>query len=400
MAPAEVGAGAGTMVQPGTIAPADATPPDPQGRLHQAAGWALKALGASGIGSYSWQPPDRLAPITWHGVLGPEQLHAVAGHYRDRLIECALQGERAKIILPDAAAAEAPYLAAIRATGARMIMALPLMDAEVGGVLVIVWSDPKPRIDEALVSLIASQAALGIGNLRLRLELDHESRRAQLMRSDVERLHDRARQAAALEQRQALACDLHDSVMQTLFSLRLAAQVALDSLERSPAQTQAALETVLHLTRNAGTEMRTLLFELRDSALASEGLAHALERYVDLVRRHSNLWIDLHVSYEVSLPARYEESIYRLVQEGLTNVVKHAHATRASIILTTDQAEIILRVEDDGTGFITTDPECESCGLRLMRERVSKLGGTFHLGNRREGGAYLRVALPVPEEHT
>ena len=207
-------------------------------------------------------------------------------------------------------------------------------------------------------------------------------------------------QAATLEQRQALAYDVHDSVMQTLFSLHLAAEVALDRWEREPAQAHAALELAMRLIRDARLEMRTLLFELRENTLESDGLAGALEKFIDLVRRHHDLRLQLQAACDVPLPALYQETLYRLVQEGLTNVVKHARTSHASIILTADGAEISLRIEDDGIGFAQAEPECASCGLMTMRERVSTLGGTLRLGTNPRGGAYVHAALPMPEERS
>jgi signal transduction histidine kinase len=212
------------------------------------------------------------------------------------------------------------------------------------------------------------------------------------------RLLERARQAAAMEQRQALARDLHDSVTQTIFSLQLAAQVALDNWEAQPAQAREALEMVLHLALGASAEMRTLLFELRENALESEGLARALERYVDMVRHRSALPVDLHVEWAHRLPAPYEEVLYRVAQEALTNVLKHARAAHASVALAADTTRASLYVADDGIGFATAEPAFDSYGLVVMRERVSALGGTLRLGNRPEGGAYVAVELPLPEE--
>jgi signal transduction histidine kinase len=214
---------------------------------------------------------------------------------------------------------------------------------------------------------------------------------------EIEHLYTRAQQATALEQRQALACDLHDSVMQTLFSLHLAAQVARDLCEREPAQAGAALEMVLRLACDARREMRTLLFELRENALVSEGLAPALQHFVEQVGHQSDLQITLQLQSEVSPPLPYQEALYRLAREGITNVIKHAQARHASVILSADAAGIRLRIEDDGAGFAQAKPESASCGLRLLRERLQALGGTLHLGNRAEGGAYLEMIMPLPE---
>jgi signal transduction histidine kinase len=137
---------------------------------------------------------------------------------------------------------------------------------------------------------------------------------------------------------------------------------------------------------------------LRDNVLASEGLACALERYVDRIDRQNDLRIGLQLQPGVRLPRSYQESLYRLAREGITNVIKHAQARHASVILTADDAGISLRVEDDGVGFRQAEPECASCGLRLLRERVRTLGGTLRLGNLAQGGAFLDVTLPLPEE--
>jgi signal transduction histidine kinase len=214
---------------------------------------------------------------------------------------------------------------------------------------------------------------------------------------EIEHLYARAQHATALEQRQALACDLHDSVMQTLFSLHLAAQVARDRCEREPAQACAALEMVLRLACDARREMRALLFELRENALVSEGLTPALQHFVEMVGHHSDLQITLQLQDAARLPASYQEALYRLAREGITNVIKHGQARHASVILSADAAGIWLRIEDDGVGFAQAEPECESCGLRLLRERLQALGGTLRLGNRAEGGAYLAATIPLPE---
>jgi signal transduction histidine kinase len=151
-------------------------------------------------------------------------------------------------------------------------------------------------------------------------------------------LLERARQAAAMEQHQAPARDLHESVTQTVFSLQLAGRVALDNWAAQPAQAREALEMVLHLALGASAEMRTLLFELRENALESEGLARALERYVDMVRHRSALPVELHVEGMRRLPAPCEEVLYRVAREALTNVVKHARATQARVVLAADGA--------------------------------------------------------------
>jgi signal transduction histidine kinase len=205
----------------------------------------------------------------------------------------------------------------------------------------------------------------------------------------------RTHQVAAREERQRIARDLHDSVTQTLFGLQAVAQAALDFWETQPAQARAAVETILHLARGASVEMRTLLCELRDEALQNAGLARALEKHIAMLRHQSGLAVDLEVAPDLRLPPQHAEALYRIVKEALSNVVKHAQARRAGIVVAPREGGVGVRVEDDGVGFPTGGPAVDAFGLRGMHERVRALGGTVQVGNRSTGGAYVRADLPL-----
>jgi signal transduction histidine kinase len=202
-------------------------------------------------------------------------------------------------------------------------------------------------------------------------------------------------QVAAREERQCLARDLHDSVTQTLFGLQAVAQAALDFWETQPAQARAAVETILYLARAASVEMRMLLCELRDEALQNAGLAGALEKHIAMLRHQSGLAVDLEVAPDLQLPPQHAEVLYRIVQEALANVVKHARARRAGITIALRDGWVSVRVEDDGVGFPARRPAVDAFGLRGMRERVRALGGTVQVGNRSTGGTYVSAELPL-----
>jgi signal transduction histidine kinase len=114
-----------------------------------------------------------------------------------------------------------------------------------------------------------------------------------------------------------------------------------------------------------------------------------------MLRHRTALQIDLRVTWNRDVPAAYEEALYRVAQEALTNVLKHARATRAIVILTAEATRVVLDIADDGIGFASAEPAFDSYGLVVMRERVGELGGTVRLGNRPEGGASVRVELPL-----
>lgn len=169
-------------------------------------------------------------------------------------------------------------------------------------------------------------------------------------------LHARIHQIATEEERRRIARELHDSVTQTLTGLQAVAQVALDSWETQPQQARAAVETIQQLARGASVEMRTLLFALRDETLEQEGLAGALEKHVAMIRHQSGLRVDLEVAPGLRPPPRHEEAVYRIVQEALANVVKHARAQRANVSLASRAGWVGVRVEDDGVGFPPAGP--------------------------------------------
>jgi signal transduction histidine kinase len=203
--------------------------------------------------------------------------------------------------------------------------------------------------------------------------------------------------AAALAERRRLACDLHDSVTQTLISLHLSAQAAADLWDTQPVRARAALDTVCHLAAGATTEMRAVLVDLHDAVLERRGLVAALEAHCAVVGHCSGLQVGVRFDGAgAQMPAAYERAICRIVREALANVVKHARASRATVTLTRDRT-VRVCIEDDGVGF-DTSTEPFTYGLVGMRERVAALGGWLHLDSQPTRGARVVVELPVPDD--
>jgi signal transduction histidine kinase len=107
------------------------------------------------------------------------------------------------------------------------------------------------------------------------------------------------------------------------------------------------------------------------------------------------LVVDLEVASGLQLPPQHAEALYRIVQEALANVVKHARARRAGITIARRDGRVSVRVEYDGVGFPAEGPAVDAFGLRGMRERVQALGGMVQVGNGRTGGAYVSAELPL-----
>jgi signal transduction histidine kinase len=222
---------------------------------------------------------------------------------------------------------------------------------------------------------------------------------ADVLASAIEnaRLYRRAQEAAVLEERGRLARDLHDSVSQQLFSMTLTAQAARAQLAKNPTRATSQLERLQETATAALAEMRALIFQLRPPGLSEQGLVAALQQHVSALGRREGLTVELHVSGEERYTRGAEQAIYRIVQESLNNIVKHAGTCNVAISLDMQPEQLLLRVADDGYGF---DLDSESylssrhLGLTSMRERAAELGGTLDLHSRPGQGTEVTVVVP------
>jgi len=145
---------------------------------------------------------------------------------------------------------------------------------------------------------------------------------------------------------------------------------------------------------NAVQELRALAVELRPKALDDFGLAPALERLVDTYSRRTGLEVDSHLAgLEPRLAEPVESALYRIAQESLTNVARHARASRVGVDLASDAASVVLVVRDDGAGF--DGDRMGHGGLRGMRERAVLVGGALELREPDGGGVEVRVEVPA-----
>ena len=223
-----------------------------------------------------------------------------------------------------------------------------------------------------------------------------ERRRAALELAESQR---REGERAALE-RQRIARDLHDSVSQSLFSTTLRVRTAQRALEReglhSTGPVGEELSEIGQLTRGALAEMRALIFELRPGALAEEGLVAAVTKQALALSTREGLAIEVEGPGErLPLAPQVEEQLYRLGQEALANVVKHARASSATVRIAAKADTVSMEVSDDGRGFDQAAVGPGHFGLRSMRGRVVDLGGRLEVTSAPGRGTILRVEVPA-----
>jgi PAS domain S-box-containing protein len=211
------------------------------------------------------------------------------------------------------------------------------------------------------------------------------------------RLQDQSEQLAVLEERQRLARELHDSVTQALYSVTLyadAARMAFSAKKWDALETN--LQEVRNMAREAMYDMRLLVFELRPFMLETEGLVSVLRARLAAVEDRAGLKTEVLVDGERRLPIAIEEELYRIAQEGLNNVVKHAAAKHVRIHIKYDEIDVSLEMIDDGLGFDTkTADQSGGFGLQGIKERVQRLGGSLEIESAPGKGTHLKVRVPI-----
>ncbi|HWH05704.1 MAG TPA: sensor histidine kinase, partial [Gaiellaceae bacterium] len=196
--------------------------------------------------------------------------------------------------------------------------------------------------------------------------------------------------AAQEQERARLALELHDETGQALTSILL----GLKRIEEEPTAERVA--EVRELVVETLRRVRRLAVELRPSALDDFGLETALRRLVEGFAENAPMRVDLHTRLgEERLPAEVETALYRIVQESLTNVAKHAEAASVSVLVTRKARSVSLLVEDDGRGFSEEDARTDALGLVGMRERVGLLGGRFAVESSAGRGTTIAVEVPL-----
>jgi signal transduction histidine kinase len=264
--------------------------------------------------------------------------------------------------------------------GVRSFLAIPLASRErVFGYVRLSWTRPHaftPRHAE-LATAFATQAAIAFENARL---------------------FDVAQRQAAVEERQRLARELHDSVTQSLFSITLfarAAELGLAQAGVDPDGTVGrSIGQLRTLTQGALAEMRALIFELRPDALAEEGLVVALTRQAAALTAREGLPIAVDgPTMRLPIPAEVEEHLYRIALEALHNTLKHAGATRAWVSIGAEPGRVLVEIGDDGCGFDPSLPRPGHLGLTTIAERAARVGGQLMIESAPGQGSRTTVIL-------
>ena len=243
------------------------------------------------------------------------------------------------------------------------------------GTLMVTKLKGKPRFEQRQVNLVetlATQASVAIEYARAQVEL---------------------RRLGLMEERERIAKELHDGIIQSLFAVGMGLEGT--ALASGSPTTAARIESAVEQLDRVIRDLRNYIFGLRPGILADRQLDQALRMLAEEIqaRSHVAIDVDLDAGVAASLSGRSAD-IVQLTREALSNVARHAHASRAHLSLSRRGTQAILTVDDDGVGF---DPGAGSVGngLRNMRERAASLQGALDVSRRDGKGTRLRVTFPI-----
>jgi PAS domain S-box-containing protein len=211
-------------------------------------------------------------------------------------------------------------------------------------------------------------------------------------------LYAQAQTVAALQERQRLARDLHDAVSQTLFAASITAESLPFLSDRDPEAAREALRDLQVMTRGAMAEMRTLLLTLRPDSLERSDFEVLIRQLADALAAKAQLQTQIDLKNPDRLPIQVKPVFYRIAQEALTNIGKHASARQVVIRLEAAQAQDCARltIRDDGRGFDPAAVTGDRLGLKIMRERAGEIGANLAIETRPGEGTMIEVVWEDP----
>lgn len=282
-----------------------------------------------------------------------------------------------------------------------LAMFYPIMDGwgwQIEGLAIVILDSIACFLVGSYANMIQRSDLARGANQRLLVEVQEAYRKLQDYAMQVE-------EQAILSERSRMARELHDSVTQTIFSMNLTVQSARMLWKVDRARVAEQLDRLQELTRSAVSEIQVLVSQLRPHTLADESLQKSLERLIDERQQRDGMQILLEVSGERNLPQSTVSGLYRIVQEALNNVIKHAGTRKAVVRIQLDDRPAYLEIEDRGIGFEPDNAarDLNHIGLAGMSDRARELGWKLEINSHPGRGTRIRIeearewqATPVP----
>lgn len=222
----------------------------------------------------------------------------------------------------------------------------------------------------------------------------------QRLSTDNAELAERARLSAVVEERQRLARELHDAVSQQLFAISMTATAIGRTIEKDFDKAQRQVTLIEEMSSVAQSEMRALLLHLRPVHLEGKRLTQGLHELLLELKAKVPIEIDFDMDEEIRLAKGIEDHLFRIVQEALSNTLRHSKATEMELRLKKRSEMVRLTIQDNGIGFDMDVKKHASYGMVSMQERVNEIGGSIHIISAPNKGTRIDIRVPIVLEES
>ncbi|XID95857.1 sensor histidine kinase [Paenibacillaceae bacterium WGS1546] len=239
---------------------------------------------------------------------------------------------------------------------------------------------------------------LGVQLSKLGRKWEEQVTSLQRLSTNNAELASQARMSAVVEERQRLARELHDAVSQQLFAISMTATAAGRTLDHDFERARRQVELIEEMASAAQSEMRALLLHLRPVHLEGKRLEQAIPELVEEMKAKVPVDIAIDIEQDLPLNKGVENHLFRIVQEALSNTLRHAKATRMDIVLQRRGDSVRLGIKDNGIGFDPQVKKQASYGMTNMEERVNELGGSLNIASAPGKGTRIEIRVPLVAE--
>jgi len=225
--------------------------------------------------------------------------------------------------------------------------------------------------------------------------MQNHVRSLQRLAEENEAFSKEAHKTAVIEERQRLARDLHDAVSQQLFAITMMSEAIIKQMDEQPQMAKKQLQDVVEAAYHSQAEMRALLLHLRPVYLSGKTLADGVTSLVNDLEAKSNMSFDLSLPEKLELSEVVEEHVFRIIQEGFSNILRHANASEIKLSIVQYSKELLVKLQDNGKGFNVDEHfNKSSLGLKTMKERSEELGGICAIHSRKNEGTVVTIRIP------
>lgn len=372
---------------------------DPDTVLYSAIEKTLEIMNRNTGGILLWDEERQMLCYRVHNGLSKEYAQAVCFRPGEGIVGIVAQSGEAILVDDISIDPRVANPGLIAAEGLRAFAAVPLrVKDKVLGVLTIASHDARKfsAEDIQLLDSIASQIAIAVENAKLHQEVQRKDESRGELLGEVFSIQE--------EERRRIARELHDETSQALASLAASLEAVAGMLPSGADKARARLRKVGQVAINILDEVHKLIYELRPTLLDDLGLVAATRWLADNNLRAAGVTVNFKTVGRVRrLPPKLETTLFRVIQEAVGNIAKHAHARNADVTLHYRKGAIAVRVRDDGEGFdveeaISSRDRPRGLGLLGMKERVELMKGTSSIRSRRGKGTEIDIEIPINYE--